>query len=131
LKVQNTGNAPVANFVFSDDISDVLQLANAFDIDGGTLSNGVITYPATTISAGGTVTRAFRVRVKNPIPTGTDYLMVNTFGNTVKVVVTHPFVAPPTGITATLSIVFAGLMVLSFGLYRSGVFTKLTGLVKS
>ncbi|HEX5430187.1 MAG TPA: hypothetical protein VFX17_03885 [Patescibacteria group bacterium] len=137
LTASNTGNATMANYVFTDDVSDVVKLSNLIDIDGATLNGNVLTYPATDIAAGATVNRAFRVQVKNPIPAGTtDCTMSNTFGNTVNVSVScmTPFVAPPTGNTATLSIILASLTLLGFAGYRNGrilSLVRLTGLIKS
>ncbi len=89
LTTKNTGNA-ATDFTVTDDISDILELADFTSASiGGTLSNGVISYPAVRIVAGETNVRTFKVIVKNPQPTNTqdgkhfDGIMENIYGNLV------------------------------------------------
>jgi len=109
LRVQNTGSASAFNFVFEDNIADILELANLTAYDTATFdaSSKVLRWSQTTIPANSFVEKTFKVTVKNPIPTNTDYLMTNVFGNTVTVPVARPFTAPPTGNASTLSLILA------------------------
>src|SRR5262249_10208278 len=63
LTASNTGNAPATNFIIQDDLSNVLNLATLTDNGGGALNGNVLSWPAQTIPAGGTVTKTFRVRI--------------------------------------------------------------------
>lgn len=98
LVTRNTGNDTAYAYVVSDDISDVLEYANVTDPGGGTVSGGVISWPAKDILAGQQVTNTFTVTVKSPIPTnlqsGTsfDYNMDNTYGDFVRVTIERPVV---------------------------------------
>lgn len=91
LTTSNTGNAGT-DYVVKDDISDVLELSDFVSASsGGTLSNGMISYPSANIAAGSNIVRTFTVKVKNPQPTnvqsGThfDGIMQNIYGNWVYV----------------------------------------------
>jgi uncharacterized repeat protein (TIGR01451 family) len=123
LTVNNTGNAPATNFIVSDDLSGVLNYASMVDTKGGTMNGNVISWPAETIPAFGSVTHTFRVRVKFNLPQGS-LQMVNTYGNTVTVRIAQPlvlgqvFVAPKTGASATAAVVFAGLMTIAFAIAK-------------
>jgi uncharacterized repeat protein (TIGR01451 family) len=58
LTVTNNGNTPANSFVITDDLSGVLPYADMSDNGGGTVSGNVITYPALTIPAGGSVSKS-------------------------------------------------------------------------
>ncbi len=125
LTVRNTGNAAATNFIFQDDISDVLQLAAMQTFDGGAFNIGNlnVSWPSVTIPANGTVEKTFSVKVNSAFPAGSDNVMTNTFGNTVNVRVNKPtvagaFIAPKTGATSTLAFVFATLFMLGYIGYR-------------
>ncbi len=115
LRVNNSGNAPATNFVVSDDLSQVLNYAQMIDLNGATLNGNVISWPAETVPAFGSVTHTFKVRVKSQLPAGS-LQMVNTYGNTVVVKIAQPvvlgaiFVAPKTGASATVGLIFAALI---------------------
>ncbi len=132
LTAQNTGNATFSNFSFTDNVSNVLQLASIIDQDGATLNNGVLTFPATDIPAGATINRGFRVQIHSSLPTSGTCAITNTFGNTVVVNVSGctatPFVAPKTGATTTASTALAVVTVLGFALYRKDKFASLARL---
>lgn len=114
LTVRNTGSSEVVNYVVTDDLSGILPLADMTDLGGGTLNGQTISYPAVTIPVGGVVTKNFRVRVKYSLATNISYQMVNTFGNTVTVVINTPqtYTPPKTGgnTNALAGIGFAGLL---------------------
>ena len=92
LTTRNTGLREQAGLVVSDDIKDVLEYATLVDNGGGTLANGVIAYPSSTLGTGATVTNTFKVRV-NPSdqwPTAGNFVMTNVYGNAVDVPVNPP-----------------------------------------
>lgn len=130
LTVTNTGNSDAANFVITDDLSGVLPYADFVDNgQGGTLSGNVITFPAVTVPAGGTVTKTFRVRVKYSLSNSLTYQLRNTYGNTVLINVgsvlgASTFVAPVTGATGQAAVSFAGLLVAGFVAYKKRSFLK-------
>ncbi|MDP4001224.1 MAG: hypothetical protein Q8P83_03210 [bacterium] len=117
LRVENRGNATATNFVVEDNIADILELADLTTNSGATFDSSarVLRWSNTSINAGQTVERRFTVRVKNPIPTGTDLVMTNVYGNTVQVrlgtppPITPPYKAPPTGPATTISLILSGL----------------------
>jgi hypothetical protein len=109
LKVENRGNAAASNYVFQDDIKDILDLAQLEDFGGAEFLLGqyMLRWPAMTIPANSTVEKSFSVRVRSSFPAGSDNVMTNVFGNTVNVTVIKPTVAgvftpPKTGTAATL-----------------------------
>ncbi|GAC1572279.1 MAG: hypothetical protein NVS3B9_1620 [Candidatus Doudnabacteria bacterium] len=123
LTVGNTGNSPATNFIVSDDLSNVLNYASIVDLNGATMNGNVIAWPAETVNSGASVTHTFRVRVKYNLPAGS-LQMVNTYGNTVVVRIVQPkvlgaiFVAPKTGATATVGLIFAALITLFYAVMQ-------------
>ena len=67
LTVTNNGNIEADNFIVTDDLSQVTPYADITDNGGGTLSGNVLSFPAITVPAGGSVSRSFRVQVKNSL----------------------------------------------------------------
>jgi uncharacterized repeat protein (TIGR01451 family) len=125
LSVQNTGNIAAEGFIFEDDIADILQLADLTNYDGATYdsANKRLKWNAMNIPANSKVEKTFAVRVKNPVPTGTDYLMTNIFGNEVKVRIAEPqvaggFIAPKTGAVTTWALLLSILTVLAFASFQ-------------
>lgn len=120
LRVQNTGTVDATGFIFEDNIADILQLSDLTNFSGAdyNATTKMVTWPAVTIPAGSTVEKSFTVKVKSPIPTGTDYVMTNVFGNEVRVPVDRGFVAPNTGAASTMSFGLAFLSLISFAGYR-------------
>ncbi|MDB5184240.1 MAG: hypothetical protein JWN38_48 [Candidatus Saccharibacteria bacterium] len=95
LKATNSSKADYKDYIFRENISDVLDYANIEDLNGGTKSDdNIISWPAVTIKAGETATQTFTVKVMDVIP-GTprstsdpghfDLVMSNTYGNTVNI----------------------------------------------
>jgi uncharacterized repeat protein (TIGR01451 family) len=89
---ENGGEGNFENFVFADNIADILEYAELGSISNGgdfDPANQTITWPATTIPAGGTVTRTFNITVnpENQWPSGGDFVLNNFFGNLVTVTV--------------------------------------------
>jgi len=100
LYAQNNGKADVKNFVFQENLSDVLDYADVVDLHGGKSDTyGLVTWPAETVKAGQTATHQITIKVKNPIPaTPTDQgdpmhfdlTMTNVYGNAVNIKVPAP-----------------------------------------
>lgn len=98
LNTTNTGSF-AQNYVVTEHLTDVLEYANVTDAGGGTLTDGVMTWPAVAIAPGATLTKSFVVTVKDPIPatpTGVsdkysyDLNMDNVYGNAVRVAIQPP-----------------------------------------
>lgn len=95
LYAQNNGKAAIQQFIFQENLSDVLDYATVLDLHGGSIdSNNVVTWPAVNIAPGATVTERISVQVKDPIPqTPTapsdgghfDLIMTNVYGNTINI----------------------------------------------
>lgn len=138
LYAQNTGKADVPNFVMEENLSDVLVYADAVDLHGGSQdSNGLITWPATTIKAGDTLSNQITVQVKKTLPAGTptpddpnhfDLILTNVYGNAVNIKLPQSPAAVPvaatkalpnTGPGAGLIIGFMVVMIAGYFLARS------------
>ncbi len=95
LSAQNTGKADVKNYVFTENLSDVLDYADVTDLHGGKMdANQNVSWPAQTIKAGQTATHQITVRVKDPVPqtpAGSsdparyDLVMTNVYGDAVNI----------------------------------------------
>lgn len=95
LYAQNTGKAIVKQFVFQENLSDVLDYADATDLHGGTMdSYQIVSWPARDIASGQTATVQITVKVKNPLPQTAvdpadpahfDMIMTNIYGNTINI----------------------------------------------
>jgi len=124
LTVTNNGNSPATSFVITDDLSQVLRFADMVDNGGGSLNGSVLSYPAITVPAYGSVSKSFKVRVKYSLESNLSYTMVNTYGNTVTVRINTPqilgtFIAPKTGgPSAGLAGMFGAFMTGAFAIVR-------------
>ncbi len=95
LYADNTGKASVNNYIFSDNLSDVLDYATLISAYGGTINNSnQITWPAINIPANSTMSEKIAVKVMSPIPqtpTSTsdpgyfNLEMTNVYGNTITI----------------------------------------------
>ncbi len=138
LTVRNTGNAAATNFIFQDDISDILKLSMLQNFGDGMFHTGSLSlaWPQTTIPSNGTVEKTFSVKVNSSLPAGSDRTMTNVFGNTVNVSVAQPvvagvFKAPPTGATTTVALVLSALVMLGYAAYRKGIQWRPESLLRS
>jgi uncharacterized repeat protein (TIGR01451 family) len=131
LRVRNNGNATATNYVFTDDITDVLQLSRLHTFDGAAfdMSRLTVTWPAVSIAPGATVEKTFSVVVNGAVGPTVDNVMTNVFGNTVNVRVprTAGFVAPPTGTGTTISLGLAFATMIGFWSFRK---QKVQSLIK-
>ncbi len=87
LMVSNPGSVAVTNFTVTDDLSGVLPFADIVDPRGGTVTGTTINFPGLTIPAGQTVTKTFQVRVKGGLVATQSFMLVNTYGNTINILV--------------------------------------------
>lgn len=94
LYAENKGNAEVKDYVFQENLSDVLDYADATNLFGGTKDvDGVVTWPKVTIAAHQTATVKLEVTVKSPLPqtpqvAGTgryDHVMTNVYTNAINI----------------------------------------------
>jgi len=95
LYAQNNGKADVKDFVFQENLSDVLDYADANDLHGGTLdAQKNVVWPAESIKAGATATHQITVKVMSPVPQTPvsssdpnhfDLVMTNVYGNAVSI----------------------------------------------
>lgn len=67
LSTKNTGSG-AGNYVVVEHLQDVLEYADITDPGGGILNDGVLTWPTQSIAGGATLTTAFTVKIKSPIP---------------------------------------------------------------
>lgn len=143
LSATNNGSDTVNNYVFSDNLSYVLDYSTLTNANGGTVdSSDNISWPGVDIEAGQTVTKQFTVTIDNPIPetpTSTsdpnyfNLKMSNTFGNTITInLPTTPVVAvqttsaalPNTGPGNSIIIGAVILAIAGFFFYRSRLLAK-------
>lgn len=120
LVATNTGSADMTNYVFEDDLSQVLPLADMVSTNGGKMSSTWIVYPSVTIKAGETVTKTFKVRIKQTLSAELSYQLRNIYGNTVVINVPGKVIynAPKTGAAGTSAAAFAGLVTAGFVVAR-------------
>ncbi len=120
LVATNNGTADQTNYVFEDDLSQVLPLADMVSTNGGTMSSTWIVYPSVTIKAGETVTKTFKVRIKQTLNSELSYQLRNTYGNTIVINVpgNKVYVPPVTGAAGTSAAAFAGLVTAGFVVAR-------------
>lgn len=120
LVTTNNGSADAMNYVISDDLSQVLPLADIVSTNGGTVSGNTISYPSMRIRSGETVTKTFQVRIKQSLSSTSTYQLRNTYGNTIVINVpgTIVYEAPKTGAAGTSAVAFAGLVTAGFVVAR-------------
>jgi len=123
LFYKNTGTITLNNVVIEDEIHDVLELSSITDQGGATSVNSVIRYSSVTIPSGVEVSRSFQVRVReaNAFPVNSDLVMVNVYGNEVRVQVRKPQVAavvtpPRTGPSEMITLSLAALTTAGYWL---------------
>lgn len=151
LYATNSGQATVNNYIFSENLSDVLDYSNIVNLYGGNIDNSnQITWPSVNIPPGQTAFEKVEVKVMSPIPqTPTsssdpgyyNLEMINVYGNTVTI---H---LPPTVIksienitTSTTNLVNTGpgtnifitalvLSVIGYFFFRSRLLAKESALI--
>lgn len=69
ITTKNTGSATVKDYVFQEDLSDVLEYADVVNLGGAAKSsNGILSWPASNIAAGSSTEQQITVKVKSPVP---------------------------------------------------------------
>ncbi len=153
LYADNTGQATVNNYVFTENLSSVLAYSDIENLYGGKLdSSNQITWPAVNIPAGQTAFEKVEVKVKNPIPqtpTSTsdpgyyNLQMINVYGNTVTINLPPSTVKTVENISSTTStlvntgpgtnIFIASIMVVIVGYFfsRSRILAKESAIIIS
>jgi uncharacterized repeat protein (TIGR01451 family) len=122
LTVTNNSGTQASNYVVTDDLSGVLPLADMVDLGGGQLSGNILSYPGMNIPAGSSISKTFKVRVKYHLSSSISYQMLNTYGNTVTVVINppKPYIPPKTGGLVDLfgGLGFASILTAGFVIAR-------------
>jgi uncharacterized repeat protein (TIGR01451 family) len=119
LYAKNSGKATVNQFIFQDNLSDVLDYATISNLYGGSFNavTGDVVWPALKIPAGQTVMEKVEVQVKNPIPATPvstsdpahfDLIMSNTYNNTINIKVPAPPIKIIEAATAPTALVDTG-----------------------
>jgi uncharacterized repeat protein (TIGR01451 family) len=143
LSAGNSGKADIKNFVFAENLSDVLDYADVSDLHSGVIdTDGQVTWPAETIKAGTTAAHKITVRVKavipqtpasNSDPAHFDLTMTNVYGNAVniklpgsptKTIETTTTSLPNTGPGTTLILAGLTVMFASYFYARSELLAK-------
>lgn len=131
LTFRNTGGITLTNVIIEDNISDILELATIVNQGGAReVTGGVIRWDRVDVAAGSQVARTFQVRVKQAgeIPSTSDLLMVNFFGNEVRVsvrLVLGAALPPRTGAGEWLAGALAVLSTAGYWIYKKKLFLKL------
>ncbi len=89
LAVTNTGEAAQVDYIFSDDIGDILGSADIIDLGGGEMTGNTISWPAVTIGTGETVEKMFQVQIRSSFDDMVDYELRNVFGEETIVRIPH------------------------------------------
>ncbi len=123
LFYKNTGQTTIQSAVIEDAIHDILELAEIADQGGATSINSIIRWAPVDVPAGVELSRSFQVRVRQAslFPASSDLLMVNIYGNEVRVPVRRPQVLgqpPRTGAGSWLIVALAGFATFSIWVYR-------------
>jgi uncharacterized repeat protein (TIGR01451 family) len=151
LSVENTGKATVLGFIVEENISDILEYAEAETIDfhGGSMnSENLVRWPAADIQPGVTLNQQLTVKVKDPIPQtpisssdpgSYDLTMTNVYGNAVNIKLPPTVVKtteqvtrtlPNTGPAANLTAGFTLLVFVGYFFLRSRLLAKELDLLK-
>lgn len=134
LYYRNTGSVTNTGVVIEDGIQDVLELAQITNQGGAIAVNGFIRYAAVDVPPGVEVSRSFEVRIR-PVaewPAGTDQVMINIYGNEIRVPVRRtatpvtPVIPPRTGAGEWLAGILAVLVTGSYWAVRKSKFRRQT-----
>jgi len=129
LFAKNGGKATVKNYVFQENLSDVMDYATVTNAHGGSLgADNIIRWPKKDIPAGQQISVQITVQVKNPLPTTPvstsdpghfDMIMTNVYGNTININLPAPTVKTVETAAASLpntgpgaGLVIAGLITM-------------------
>jgi uncharacterized repeat protein (TIGR01451 family) len=82
LTARNTGDGS-GTVQVRDNIQNVLRYGRMVRLNGGTLSNNVISWPSVTVQPNSSITKSFQIRIKEAIPANQTVNLTNTYGNRV------------------------------------------------
>lgn len=152
LTVTNTGNQAAENYIVdSDSISDILEYADLVSYDSGSFDkiNQRVTWPIVTITAGGSISKKFQVKIKSPIPStppslsdplSYDLKLRNVFGNVVIVNLDKPVIVtvyetantiPNTGPGSSILMSLVAVTVIGYFFARSRLLAKEVDIIKA
>ena len=149
LSTKNTGKIDIKNYVVNEGIGDVLDYADVVDLHGGTKAEyDIVSWPATTIKAGATLSNKITVKVKSSLPNTPasssdpehfNMIMTNVYGDTVSIKL-PPSVTkqieiattqlPNTGPGTSLIIGFSLTFVIAYFFARSRLLAKELDIVR-
>jgi hypothetical protein len=97
LNVQNTSDDDISGYVVETSIDDVSELATLTDAAGANYnaSTNALMWTPLDIPANGSIQKTFTVRVKDTLPTDSDFVMTAGFGGEVAVSVTNQVAVAP------------------------------------
>ena len=144
LTVKNSGKLSVKGFVIQESVSDILDYASLQNLNGGTLNvkTGILSWPAVTIPALGSVSKTFTTVVKTPVPktgpgaddpSGFNHIMTDVYGNAINItiksdtdvaIVQTANTLPNTGPGSNMLIIFLITTFAGYFYYRSRLLTK-------
>ncbi len=96
LYAENTGKATIKGYTFQENLSDVLDYADAIDFHGGIMDQNtkIVSWSSQTLGVNDTDTHKITVKVKSTIPQTPrsqsdpahfDMVMTNVYGNAVNI----------------------------------------------
>lgn len=149
LTTTNTGTAAASDYVVSDNLNDTLEYADLVEPRGGVLANGTLSWPKTSIAAGGSYLASYVVRVKNPLPTtpvstsdpkSFDLVIDNVYGSLVSTHLAAPTAAkavematttlPQTGPATTTTVVVLLGAAISYFYFRNRQLVQEVGMLR-
>lgn len=109
LNVENTSDDVISGYVVETNIDDISELATLTDAAGANYnaSTNSLMWTPIDVPANGSVQKTFTVRVKDTLPTDSDFIMTTAFGGEVDVnvsstaVVVAPTPTPAPNLTPT------------------------------
>jgi hypothetical protein len=97
LTVQNTSDDTLAGYVVETSIDDISELATLTDAAGANFNaaTNALMWTPLDIPGQGSIQKQFTVRVKDSLPTDSDFVMTASFGGEVATTVSNTPVATP------------------------------------
>lgn len=143
ISVKNEGKKDIKDFIFEENLNDVMDYADITDLHGGSLKDGIATWPKEIVKAGATVQHEITVKIKTPIPQTPastsdpahfDLTMTNVYGDSINIKLPGSAIKtiesttvqelPNAGPGTTLAIIGAIAIVGSYLYYRSRLLAK-------
>jgi hypothetical protein len=145
LSVQNTSEDTISGYVVETSIDDISELATLTDAAGANYNatTNALMWTPLDIEPSGSIEKTFTVRVKDTLPTDSDFVMTTSFGGEVAVNVSNqvavaptpaptptpnptpaptpsPYQAPTTGPSAWFAALLAIMFTIGILMYRAG-----------